>query len=361
MEFYIHGEHGILHFIILGCVAVFPEFVYSSYNIALGKPASQSSEFGGWGANKVVDGVIGKDVEPHGTGSCSSTITTGSPRDAWWRVDLEHISRIKTINVTYRELYPFRLSGFYLYVSNITAVDNLPSTGHLCYHDNIRDPDVLPSFNQSRPCTVDGRYVIFYNRRPADNGPKSHMYYSSTSAIVELCEVQVYGCPVNMFGPACNITCHCDVGGCDPDNGICDVTGCQSGWMEQSCSTECGPGTFGADCAHTCHCSTPGCNIETGHCTVTECKEGWQGNACDAECGDGRFGQNCIQTCHCALPGCDRFNGSCTITGCESGWTGVACDIACPEKQFGRECKQICHCAVPGCDRFSGQCTRPGC
>ncbi|XP_033737809.1 uncharacterized protein LOC117325582 [Pecten maximus] len=136
MELYIHGEHGILHFIILGCVAVFPEFAYSSYNIALRKTASQSSVYGVWGANRAVDGVIGKNV---GGGSCSSTNTTGS-REAWWRVDLEQISRIKTLNVTYRELYPWRLSGFYLYVSNISAVDNLPSTGHLCYHDNITDP-----------------------------------------------------------------------------------------------------------------------------------------------------------------------------------------------------------------------------
>ncbi|XP_033739097.1 receptor-type tyrosine-protein phosphatase epsilon-like [Pecten maximus] len=152
-----------------------------------------------------------------------------------------------------------------------------------------------------------------------------------------------------MFGPTCNITCHCGVGGCDPDNGICDVTGCQSGWMGQSCFTECGPGTFGADCVHTCRCTTPGCNRETGHCTAPGCKEGWQGNACDAECGDGRFDQNCSQTCHCALPGCDRFNGSCTFAG------------SCPYKQFGEDCKKICHCAVLGCDRFSGPCTRPGC
>ncbi|XP_069128580.1 fucolectin-5-like [Argopecten irradians] len=212
-----------LFFVI--CVVVFPQFAQSSYNIALGKPAAQSSTTGGWVANKAVDGVIGKDFESSGGGSCSSTSDHGEP-EAWWRVDLQQMTRIKSINITYRELYPFRLSGFHLYVANTTAMNNLSNTGHLCYHDNTRDP-ALPSFNQSRPCNVDGRYVIFYNKRPADNGPKSHVYYSTTEAVVELCEVQVFGCPMNTFGPTCYTPCHCGRGGCDPDTGICDVIGCQ--------------------------------------------------------------------------------------------------------------------------------------
>ncbi|XP_021357543.1 cell death abnormality protein 1-like [Mizuhopecten yessoensis] len=328
-------------------------------NIALGKPTSQSTEYGGWIADKAVDGIIGKDVRPHGGGSCSATNPTGS-RDAWWRVDLQQMSRIKTINITYRQLYPFRLSGFYLYVSNTTDVDNLQYTGHLCYHDDTKDPD-LPLFNQSRSCPVDGKYVIFYNRRPADNGPKSHLYYSTTDAVVELCEVQVFGCPLNRFGINCVSTCHCGIGGCNPDTGLCDVTGCHSGWIGPTCSEECRSDTFGMNCNQTRHCSTTGCDSSNGSCIVPGCETGWQGNVCNEECGAYRFGENCLQTCHCALPGCDRFSGSCTHPGCEFGWTGLACNNACPTGHFGRDCKETCHCAIPGCNRFSGICILAGC
>ncbi|XP_021357541.1 fucolectin-3-like [Mizuhopecten yessoensis] len=183
--------HGTLTLIPMAFVAILPLFVHSSYNLAFGKQASQSTNYLGWYANKAVDGIIGKDVLAHGGGSCSSTNPNGSS-EAWWMVDLQQISRIKTINITYRQLYPFRLSGFYLYVSNTTAVDNLQNTGHLCYHDDTKNPD-FPSVNQSRSCPVDGIYVIFYNRRPAENGPKSDSHYSTTDAVVELCEVEVFG------------------------------------------------------------------------------------------------------------------------------------------------------------------------
>ncbi|XP_021367656.1 multiple epidermal growth factor-like domains protein 10, partial [Mizuhopecten yessoensis] len=145
----------------------------------------------------------------------------------------------------------------------MTVLDSLRSTWHLCFHDDTKDPE-LPSFNQSRCCPVDGRYVIFYNMCPADNGPKSYRYYSTTNAVLELCEVQVFGCPVNRFGSTCSGICHCGVGGCDPDTGLCDVTGCQSGWMGPHCSEECGSGKFGMNCNHTCHCSQPGCDRENG-------------------------------------------------------------------------------------------------
>ncbi|XP_060070342.1 receptor-type tyrosine-protein phosphatase gamma-like [Ylistrum balloti] len=326
-------------------------------NIAQGKPASQSTVYSGWGADKAVDGVIGKDVDG---GSCSSTNPKRS-REAWWEVDLQHMSRIKSINVTYRELYPFRLSGFYIYVSNTTVLHDQRDTWHLCYHDDIKDPDLLPSFNQSRPCIVDGRYVIFFNKRPADNEPKNHRYYSSTNAVVELCEVQVFGCPINRFGLGCDKRCYCGVGGCDPDTGLCDVTGCQSGWTGQTCSDECGPGLFGVDCRYTCHCLIPGCNKTSGTCTVPGCKAGWKGNACDSACGPGTFGRNCLQTCHCAKLGCNHVHGICNEPGCAAGWTGLACNHACSGEHFGMDCKHTCHCAFPGCDRFYGICTYPGC
>ncbi|OWF48445.1 Multiple epidermal growth factor-like domains protein 10 [Mizuhopecten yessoensis] len=324
-------------------------------NIALGKPASQSTDYLGWSADKAIDGVIGKDMETNGGGSCSSTNPTGS-REAWWMVDLQQTSRIKTINITYRQLYPYRLSGFYLYVSYTTAEDNLQNTGYLCYHDDTKDPE-LPSFNQSRSCPVDGRYVIFYNRRPADNGPKHVPYNSTTDAVVELCEVQVFGCPINRFGLTCRKTCHCGMGGCDPDTGLCDVSWCQSGWMLPTCSEACPTGHFGRDCKETCHCAIPGCNRFNGICIRAGCDVGWEGPTCDKSCDVGKYGKDCKHTCNCASPGCDVITGTCTVPGCEVAWEGSTydCDIACSISSFGSICTE------PECDQFTGLCNVSGC
>lgn len=111
---------------------------------------------------------------------------------------LDAIVTCATVFVIYTSLTVIsdttRLSGFYLYVSNSSDVvpDRL-TEAHLCYHDNITEPDVLPFYNQTHHCPVVGRYVIFYNKRPADNEPKNLTADNSVKVSAELCEVQVFG------------------------------------------------------------------------------------------------------------------------------------------------------------------------
>ena len=78
-----------------------------------------------------------------------------------------------------------RLAGYSLYVSNssISKTD-----GYLCYHDE--GPE-LPSKLQDRNCNHLGQYVIIYNER--NETSSFHPAGYSPKAVLELCEVEIYG------------------------------------------------------------------------------------------------------------------------------------------------------------------------
>ncbi|XP_069128413.1 multiple epidermal growth factor-like domains protein 10 [Argopecten irradians] len=345
----------------------------SRRNLAYGKPTRQSTTYSIYGAYKAVDGVISKDFEP--PGSCTHTDPNGRHPEAWWQVDLGTVQLIRTINIVYRQLYNFRMSGFYLYVSNSSVAHNIYqvlSKAHLCYHDH--GPG-LPSYIQSLSCPVSGRYVIFYNKRPADYEPKDVKYYIKTSAVIELCEVQVLGecppgrkgiscdqaCTSYTFGRDCTQTCHCANSDCDRRTGVCKVPGCTEEWKGQTCSQACINHTFGQDCTHTCHCANSDCDGRTGVCKVPGCMEGWDGRTCSQVCTYHTFGRYCAQTCHCANSDCDGRTGICKVPGCMEGWEGRTCSQACTYHTFGRDCVQTCHCANSDCDWRTGICNVPGC
>ena len=74
----------------------FHSFAYHLFtewrNLALNKPATQSSTYGGMVAGRAVDGNHANDVND---GSCTHT-EHGTP--PWWRVDLEAKYRIHKVN-----------------------------------------------------------------------------------------------------------------------------------------------------------------------------------------------------------------------------------------------------------------------
>lgn len=80
--------------------------------------------------------------------------------------------------------YLKRIAGFYVYVSNTTSKDD----GYLCYHDKSTEQNML--FDQHINCTLQGRYVTYYNERKQG---ANYPFFYSKYAYNELCEVEVYG------------------------------------------------------------------------------------------------------------------------------------------------------------------------
>ncbi|XP_069128447.1 fucolectin-like [Argopecten irradians] len=188
--------------------------VRSEENLAILKTTTQSSNYysNRYPASSAVDGCKNTVLE---VGCCSHTAVSG-PNTVWWRVDLGQISTIDSIQIIYREHWQIRFAGYHLYVSNTTIS---PQDGVLCYLDtSITKDDV--QLNVIHQCPYVGRYVTVYNYRTS---PKQYNWYDD-SAILELCEVLVYGCPAGMFGnDNCNQVCSesCYGGNCNPKTGIC--------------------------------------------------------------------------------------------------------------------------------------------
>ncbi|XP_052695886.1 uncharacterized protein LOC128174358 [Crassostrea angulata] len=119
------------------------------------------------------------------------------------------------------------LLGFSVYVSNTTD----RSQGTLCFKDNNFTINTIPPVFTTN-CSAHGQYIIYYNERlPGVVYPVG--YASKVES--DLCEVEVYGCPVTGFyGSNCSIPC--------PD------VNCQYCHIETGYSQCCKPGYQGQRC-----------------------------------------------------------------------------------------------------------------
>ena len=80
------------------------DLLVSGINIALGKPASQSSvasDVPFATARVVVDGNP-NNTESMDHNSCSHTKYIGNPKTAWWQVDLQDVYQLTEVKITYR-------------------------------------------------------------------------------------------------------------------------------------------------------------------------------------------------------------------------------------------------------------------
>ncbi|XP_065922980.1 uncharacterized protein [Magallana gigas] len=208
-------------------------------NVALHKPAFQLHPYDR--NNKTFDAtnaVDGLKSDLSWTGGQCAVSALGKEIATWW-VNLGRLHVIHHITVYFKTnngIWDFTNNatstflGFSIYVSNTT--DRLQ--GKLCFKDNNFNTSTIPAvFNTI--CYVQGQYVIYYNERL-----KGVTYPSDYNSDAEndLCEVEVYGCPVQ--------TTHCDVF----DTVECVCLACKPGYHGDTCEGKFSTDVKKNNCTH---------------------------------------------------------------------------------------------------------------
>ncbi|XP_078327376.1 uncharacterized protein LOC111113020 isoform X6 [Crassostrea virginica] len=320
---------------------------YAYENLALRKPAHQDHPYWhmSWltGASHGVDGQ--KSNLSFFSGQC--VCSANEVQTATWWVNLTSILSIHHITIYYRTEnvawgesngFTSRFLGFSLYISNTTN----RSQGSLCFKDSHFNRSTIPT-PIDLTCPAHGQYVIYYNeRKPGVTYPAGYSQY----AYNDICELEVYGCPIpGYYGVNCSTPCpdpNCRY--CHIETGACQ--GCKPGYRGHQCELECWNGTYGEVCNGTCgHClANTVCNHVNGTCE-SGCTPGYQGGFCKEPCVDGKYGLECNNTCGHCLDGdhCNKVNGTC-IRGCSAGYNGsdILCKTACANGTYGFDCNETC-------------------
>ncbi|HEX8919947.1 MAG TPA: LamG-like jellyroll fold domain-containing protein [Pyrinomonadaceae bacterium] len=154
-------------------------------NLALGRPATQSSTYPNTTVNLSADRAV--DGNTNGDWNALSITHTNNDNQAWWQVDLGYAATIQNISIWNRtDCCSTRLSNFYVFVSDVpfaatdVSVQSQPGVSTYSVSGTAGSPTLLP-INRT------GRYVRVQ---------LSGLNYLS------LAEVQVWGMPKNgpVFG-----------------------------------------------------------------------------------------------------------------------------------------------------------------
>lgn len=261
---------------------------------------TQSTTFQSQGAFLANDGQKSTSY-----GDCTHTAPNRS--SAWLQVDLRKVYTVESVNIYYRNegsWKPYRFRQYYLDVSNSSAILTTSSQRNRCYTDNSNSQDVPPAIIEM-PCKYLARYVIVETTYDAPEDDPT------TGAILEICEIEVYGCAANCKNDTCD-----DYGNC--------TNGCSEGYWGPSCDSPCIQ-----------YCKETTCNIKTGHCI--SCKSSYWGDICNFMC-----------PIHCSGGNCDKYNGKCN-KGCTQGQYGYTCDKTCSPGCEGVACDQQSGTCSAGC------------
>ncbi|XP_021354755.1 receptor-type tyrosine-protein phosphatase T-like, partial [Mizuhopecten yessoensis] len=339
-------------------------------NISIRKSVATSSnqDVAKWPASAAVDGDIRQEIT-----YCAHTLAENQ-LTAWWRVDLGQLMTINYITIYYRAATRDRFAGYKIFVSNTTDWNN----GQLCFEDPSTSINEVSDI-VSHQCQYVAKYVTIYNSRSTPNTRYDHY---SKWAVLELCEVQVFGCPIRMYGQSsCDQPCpgDCYGGNCNAANGSCFY---------------CFPGKYGDKCNKECTTSCKGsiCEKDSGICT--ECNQTKHGDFCKQDCPrncndskcyqhtgyckgciPGRSGDRCERQCsgNCEDMTCLQDSGNCI--GCVQGKQGLQCAEDCPSDcltcvqddgkctecvrgQYGSNCELDCNdiCKDNLCTKDDGNC-----
>nr|XP_022310034.1 neurogenic locus Notch protein-like [Crassostrea virginica] len=336
--------------------------VYAYENLALHKPTHQHHPYQGdsldrVNASDVVDGMtLNVSVsEEH------CILSDERQETATWWVNLTRISSIHHITTYYMtgttewgpsNEFTRAFLGFSIHISNTTEKEN----GIICFKDTNFTAITIPKvFNIT--CPYHGQYVIYYNQRLHDvQYPKDY----SAFAYNDLCEFEVYGCPVpGFYGVNCSTPCpdpNCRY--CHIETGTCQ--GCLPGYQGHRCGLVCAHGLFGDGCKNKCgNCANnTKCHHVTGTC-LHGCEPGYLEDDCSLKCESGKFGMNCTEICgHCSNASCNHVNGTC-VSGCTPGYYGSFCQKVCEFGYYGTGCRHECSTFCKNsrkCNHISGFC-----
>lgn len=181
---------------------------YENLSRRSGTVLTQSSTYENYNTARAHDGSLLTTEE-----YCAITDTKSNI--AWLQVDLWKLFSIKNVRIFYRKQenwHQYRFRQFYLDVSNSPATDTITSQRTRCYTDNTTAPNLPPNIIDI-PCKQTARYVIVETTydAPEDN--------PTTGAILEICEIEVYGCEIGHYGSGCRCCEGCQE--CDVINGTC--------------------------------------------------------------------------------------------------------------------------------------------
>ncbi|XP_078327558.1 uncharacterized protein LOC111116617 isoform X1 [Crassostrea virginica] len=302
-------------------------------------------------ASFAVDGDFSQKIK-----ICSHTAIGQGIREVWLRIDLRDIYSIKSVKFWYRDDMIVRLPGYSIRVSNSSV---LPPAENSCYTDsgNVTLPNIIEN-----DCERTARYVWFYQDNDDESRSFLANYFYRPNPIIEICEVEVFGCETGRYGVNCTSTCeHCkNNASCDIVSGECDGNGCSNNKLEPPFCTDCVVGLFGENCKEHCNrlCKNSNCDKTTGRC-ISGCEDGYVGSYCNTTCPRGKYGPGCSKICnHCQQnTNCHHVTGTC-FSGCNEGYKGELCNTACTLGEYGRNCENRCgHCHNhEACNRFDGRC-----
>ncbi|XP_069127218.1 multiple epidermal growth factor-like domains protein 11 isoform X3 [Argopecten irradians] len=357
-------------------IVYFVQSILSEENISLRKTARQSLNFfeHRWKAAAAVDNCTDQDMF---NDCCSHTKSLGE-KEAWWQVDLGHLSTTGYITIYYRGDSSYarqRFAGFMLYLSNTSDW----TQGDLCHEDKSETEDDV-SIHITIQCPSVAQYVTIYNYR---GDPKRHDWYSE-DAILELCEVQVFGCAVGQYGnQSCDQLCsdRCLGGNCDPSTGACFY--CQPTKYGEICEFDCSSNCIDRLCEKTTGFCNDCLSEKYGEMCELDCSSNCKDRLCEKTTGNckacvaGRYGDFCSDVCstNCKDNICVKSDGICKE--CIAGRYGPTCELNCPSDcrnhvcsrnegecldcnagSYGATCARTCpiSCKDFICNKQTGQC-----
>ncbi|XP_065922235.1 delta and Notch-like epidermal growth factor-related receptor [Magallana gigas] len=337
---------------------------------------TQSSTYNGQTASFANDGNLQTDDL-----NCSHTAPNNTK--AWLQVDFGESYSINNVKIYYRrdgnrmgEWKQFRFRQFYLDISNSSATQTATLHRTRCYTDNTAYPNLPPNIIDI-PCKQTARYVIVETTYDA-------LEDNVFGAILEVCELEVYGCETTCRNNVCDGVGNCTDGCVDGYWGppACNFK-CPADCKEPNCimysgqCNSCKSGFWGDTCSSLCplHCIGRVCDKNSGSCTKG-CTSGPNGDTCNRTCSPWCVGGICDKQSATCFNGCvqnyagsqcDEYdsnhygfscslecNHNCVNSTC-NGTTGL-CTLGCKRGFYGYKCDRQCTCCPSGCDRLTGRC-----